>query len=205
MMEIEKRHWYDGWFYDKLIAPNQDRLFGAIKSVIEEGSSVVDIGCGTGRLCFQLASRCNEVTGVDLSSKNIKSAGKKLRGKKSSNVKFIHANGAALSNQLNRKFDYAVITFMIHEIPPADRNRILAETKLVAGKLIIGDYLAPLPKGFWTYLNKAVEFAAGSDHYKNFNLFVNAGGLLPLLERNGYKILQEVKNIPTGTQLIIAV
>jgi hypothetical protein len=27
-MTQNKTHWYDGWFYDRLIAPNQDRLFG---------------------------------------------------------------------------------------------------------------------------------------------------------------------------------
>jgi len=30
-MAEDKKHWYDGWFYDKIIAPNQDKLFGQIK------------------------------------------------------------------------------------------------------------------------------------------------------------------------------
>ena len=37
MME-NKDHWYDGWFYDNFIAPNQDRLFGQIKNLIEPNS-----------------------------------------------------------------------------------------------------------------------------------------------------------------------
>ena len=54
-MTKNKYHWYDGWFYDKVIAPNQDKLFGQITSLIEPESSVIDIGCGTGRLAFALA------------------------------------------------------------------------------------------------------------------------------------------------------
>lgn len=51
-----KNHWYDGLFYDKLIAPNQDRLFIQIKNLIEPGSKVIDVGCGTGsfHLLFQI-------------------------------------------------------------------------------------------------------------------------------------------------------
>lgn len=35
MKNINKNHWYDGWFYDLFIAPNQDRLFGQIIKLIE--------------------------------------------------------------------------------------------------------------------------------------------------------------------------
>ena len=52
-MQFDKKHWYDGWFYDKLIAPNQDTMFAIISSLIVDNSSVVDIGCGTGRLVLR--------------------------------------------------------------------------------------------------------------------------------------------------------
>ncbi|MBK7710882.1 MAG: hypothetical protein IPJ37_07995 [Bacteroidales bacterium] len=54
-MTENKNHWYDGWFYDKIIAPNQDKLFGQIKNIIEQGSDIIDVGCGTGRPEFSLA------------------------------------------------------------------------------------------------------------------------------------------------------
>ena len=53
-MPENKNHWYDGLFYDKIIAPNQDRAFQIVKSLINKNSSVLDVGCGTGRLAFQL-------------------------------------------------------------------------------------------------------------------------------------------------------
>ncbi|MBL1214902.1 MAG: class I SAM-dependent methyltransferase [Ignavibacteriae bacterium] len=60
-----KNHWYDGLFYDYLIAPNQDKSFQHIKNIIEPDSSLIDIGCGTGRLAFQIADKCSRFDGID--------------------------------------------------------------------------------------------------------------------------------------------
>ncbi len=70
-MVNNKNHWYDGKFYDILIAPNQDRAFNIAINLIKEQSSVIDVGCGTGRLSFQLKDRCKVVDGIDLSERNI--------------------------------------------------------------------------------------------------------------------------------------
>jgi len=70
-MTVNKNHWYDGWFYDKFIAPHQDILFGQIKNLIEPGSTVIDIGCGTGRLAFAISDKSKSVLGIDLSERNI--------------------------------------------------------------------------------------------------------------------------------------
>jgi len=43
-MTQNKTHWYDGWFYDTVIAPNQDQLFWQIKTFIEPQSKVLDDG-----------------------------------------------------------------------------------------------------------------------------------------------------------------
>ena len=44
-MTQNKNHWYDGWFYDRIIAPNQDVTIVQMMRMIEKGSSVVDVGC----------------------------------------------------------------------------------------------------------------------------------------------------------------
>jgi 2-polyprenyl-3-methyl-5-hydroxy-6-metoxy-1,4-benzoquinol methylase len=69
-----KHHWYDGWFYDRIIAPNQDKLFWQIKNLIQPNSEIIDIGCGTGRLEFTLGDSCKSVLGIDLSIRNIERA-----------------------------------------------------------------------------------------------------------------------------------
>ena len=58
-MAKNKNHWYDGWFYDTIIAPNQDKLFGQIKDLVGSQSTVIDVGCGTGRLEFSLSTSAN--------------------------------------------------------------------------------------------------------------------------------------------------
>lgn len=61
-MTHNKDHWYDGWFYDKIIAPNQDRIFGEIKNIIQPNSKVIDVGCGTGRLSFLLLIKLKKLS-----------------------------------------------------------------------------------------------------------------------------------------------
>lgn len=48
-MPMNKEHWYDGWFYDRWIAPNQDSFFAYINTLLPPDSTVIDLGCGTGR------------------------------------------------------------------------------------------------------------------------------------------------------------
>ncbi|MDO9257317.1 MAG: hypothetical protein Q7U54_17490 [Bacteroidales bacterium] len=43
-MTENKTHWYDGWYYDTVIAPNQDKLFQQIKNLIEPQSTIIDVG-----------------------------------------------------------------------------------------------------------------------------------------------------------------
>ncbi len=202
-MQQDKKHWYDGWFYDRFIAPNQDKMFKTISSLIERDSSIIDIGCGTGRLAFQLSSKCNKVTGIDLSSKNIKTAQTYLDRNNFPNVEFIHGNTLALSGQIKEKFDYAIITYVIHEVPLNEREKFLSSAREIASKIIIGDYLVPRPHGFWNLLNEAVEFSAGSDHYKNFKLFVQHGGLPSLASENNFKVLQEIRNNPSTSHILL--
>ena len=197
-----KNHWYDGWFYDKLIAPNQDRMFGEIKNLIEPNSSVVDVGCGTGRFSFSIADRTNMVVGVDLSSKNITTANQTLQRYPNNKISFLHTKLSNLISQ-NHHFNYAVMTYVIHEVNPEDRIKLLNEMAQIADKIIIGDYLVPTNKGFWGMLNEVVEFAAGKEHYTNFKHYVANDGLLSLTKSANLKIVQEVQNRPTTSQVLV--
>jgi len=197
-----KNHWYDGWFYDNLIAPNQDRMFGEIKNLIEPNSSVIDVGCGTGRFSFSIADRTNMVVGVDLSSKNITTANQTLQRYPNNKISFLHTNLANLISQ-NHHFDYAVMTYVIHEVNSEDRIPLMNEMAKLADKIIIGDYLVPTSKGFWNILNDIVEFLAGKEHFSNFKNFVTNKGLHGLAEKTELKIIQEIKNKPKTSQILV--
>lgn len=199
---INKNHWYDGWFYDFFIAPNQDKLFGEIKKIIEPNSSVIDVGCGTGRFSFSIADKCKSVLGIDLSLRNIERANSNLAKNPNEKISFLHSTISDLISK-NYHFDYAVMTYVIHEVNEEERVKLLTDISKVADKIIIGDYLVPKPKGFWSILNEVIEFAAGNDHFRNYKNYVRNGGLNYLVEKAEFKTIREIKNKPTTSQIVL--
>ena len=75
-----KNHWYDGTFYDKVIAPNQDKAFLGVKKIISNDSVILDVGCGTGRMALRRWGKSSTYTGIVLSIRNINTAKKKAGG-----------------------------------------------------------------------------------------------------------------------------
>jgi SAM-dependent methyltransferase len=202
-MPVDKDHWYDGWFYDKLIAPNQDHLFSQIKKLIRPGSSVLDVGCGTGRLSFALADECRSIVGIDLSARNIKRARLTLSRNPDSKIVFKHANVTELFASSQEHFDYAVITYVIHEVDDPERVPLLKVIAEIADAIIVGEYLVPAPPGWRSALNELVEYAAGPSHYANFKSFQRKGGIRGLVETMPFSILQEIKNLPQTSHIVM--
>ena len=202
-MNNNKDHWYDGLFYDYFIAPNQDKAFRLLKNLIKNDSSVIDVGCGTGRLVFQLKDICRRVDGVDLSLRNINVALKKLNQTKSANVQFHHSDVGEFLKDNSIKFDYAVMSYVIHEMDESLRVNVLNSLAVYVNKIILVDYLAPKPKGFIKYLNEVVEFLAGSDHYRNYKTYIKSGGINFLAALGGFNIIKEIKNIPKSSHIAV--
>lgn len=200
-MTQNKNHWYDGWFYDVFIATNQDRLFSLIKNIIEPNSSVLDVGCGTGRFSFTIADKTKSVMGIDLSTRNIEKAKSNLAKKPNEKISFAHTTISELISQ-NLHFDYAVMTYVIHEVNEDERIKMLKDISNIADKIIIGDYLVPKPNGFWSALNEVVEYVAGSEHYRNYKNYVRNGGLQDLANKAKLKIIKEIKNKPSTSHLV---
>lgn len=198
----DKKHWYDGWFYDKFIAPNQDKLFEEIKNRMEASSSVIDIGCGTGRLEFQLADKVKKIIGVDLSSTNIEVAQEELYSAGLQNIEFIHADALEISILKKEKFDYAVFTFVIHELPEEERENAIESAMKISDKLIIGDYTAPQPQNIWRPLNSIIEYIAGKKHYEGYRSYLKHCGVHGLAAKMDLLILEE-KPVGANTTLFV--
>ncbi len=66
---VDKKHWYDGKFYAKYFDPWEKEIREIIYNFIENDSSVLDVGCGTGALVFYIAEKCKQVIGIELSLK----------------------------------------------------------------------------------------------------------------------------------------
>lgn len=198
-----KDHWYDGWFYDKFIAPNQDKLFGQIKNLIEPNSNIIDVGCGTGRFSFSISDKCKSVLGIDLSTRNIERANLILTQNPNNKITFQNKSVNEIIAEGKEHFDYAVMTYVIHEVDEANRVKLLNEVSQIADKIVIGDYLVPKPKGFWSGLNEIVEFAAGSEHYRNYKNYTANGGIYYLANKAGFRIVNEIKNQPSTNHLVM--
>lgn len=205
MPEIEnnKYHWYDGWFYDFVIAPNQDRAFGIVKTIIPEQSTVLDAGCGTGRLAFTLTETCSRIDGIDLSQRNICRAQRNLRRHPASNISFYHTDVQSFLTARNEMYDFAVLSYVIHEVEKGERRNILTALSTSAKNIIIVDYLFPRPPGIWSAVNKAVEFVAGREHYRNFKSYLEDGGVHGLAKQSGLKIAHEIKNNPLTSHIAV--
>jgi SAM-dependent methyltransferase len=74
------RRWFNSAYYHKLYRNHNEQeaadlvneLIGYLRPV--PGSSILDVGCGAGRHCKQLASKGFTVTGIDLASSSIREA-----------------------------------------------------------------------------------------------------------------------------------
>jgi len=203
-MTQNKNHWYDGWFYDTIIAPNQDKLFGQIKNLIESHSKVIDVGCGTGRLAFALADQGISVLGIDLSKRNIDRANLNLLRQPNDQITFEHLSLSEICNQkLHAHFDYAAITYVIHEVNENERIILLNEISQVADKIIIGDYFVPRPRGFEGNLSEIIEFMAGAEHYRNYKSYMTSGGIYHLANKAGLRIIDEIRNQSSTNHIVV--
>ncbi len=189
-----KNHWYDGAFYDKIVAPNQTKLFNQIRQLIAEQSTVLDVGCGTGYLPFMLADKCKSITGIDLSKRNIDKANENLLNSNLKSIQFIHTPLELLDLKGSIRFDYATITYVVHEIDEKDRMSLLESMFRVADKVIIGDYLTPQPRSYSGIITEIVEFVAGKSHYRNFKNFQRNGGLNGLIKKGNFELVTEINN-----------
>jgi len=191
---VNKYHWYDGGFYDRFIAPNQRELFMQIIELIESESNIIDVGCGTGFFSFSVADTCKTVMGIDLSKRNIDKANQNLENKPNAKLSFRNAYLHDIVSQEKKHFDYAVMTYVIHEVNEEERISLLNEIAEVADKIIIGDYLIPRSNDIAGKIVKTVEFIAGTEHYRNFRTYEANGGIQYLADKAGLSILRDIKN-----------
>jgi 2-polyprenyl-3-methyl-5-hydroxy-6-metoxy-1,4-benzoquinol methylase len=202
-MAEKLKHWYDGWFYDNIIAPNQDKAFEIVKGLISDGATVLDAGCGTGRLCFQLNDKCSKVDGVDASEKNIDTANKNYDEKFHGKIKFHNKDIKSFLEDGKNKYDYAVLSYVIHEIDEDKRIDVLKLLSTYAEKIAIVDYISPHPKSFTGCVNRIVEFLAGRTHNRNFKTYLKNKGLSGLTEQSGLRIMEEIKNEPKAAHIAV--
>lgn len=151
-----------------------------------EAASVVDICCGTGALCRDLAAEGYEVTGVDYSDAMLGEAAR--RAKRSRDIRYFRADARQLPFE-DGAYDAGVLSLCLHENAPEDRSALLAEAARVAKTLVVVDYSHT--RGALGVLAHVPERMAGSRHYAAFRHFIAHGALEELLRTAGFAVLHK--------------
>lgn len=192
-MVQEKSLFYYGSFFHKFLDPQLAENRKVVTDFIPEGSSVLDIACGTGRLCFELRKFRNcEVTGIDLSMRMLDFARKTYSYH---DITFIHGDATDLRIFGDNKFSFATMLMIMHELQRPQQISVIKEALRVAQRCIIVDSVVPLPKNAGGIGYRIVEWTIGHDHYGNFKSFLANGGIRGILQDSGLPINIEYSSV----------
>ncbi len=195
----ETSHWYDGRVYAAVI----DRLLGGVRdyvaSHLPEGERALDACCGTGALSRRLADDGRTVVGVDLSPRHIEYA-RSHAG--SSSVHFDVGDVAELAMPREGPYDVAVIVLALHEMPRDLRGAVLERLLTVARRVMVVDFVAPMPRNVAGARNRAAELVAGREHFAAFRDWQTQMGLGPLLEQADASVESD-RTIDGGTLRVL--
>ena len=144
---------------------------------IDTEDTVLDIACGTGRLCFELSSKCTLVKGIDNDPVLIYENQKRNRKRGLKNLDFDNMDAQAMTGLNGHQFSASVLSLALHQFPIELSKPIIEEALNNSKRLIIVDYSIPLPENLFGYFAKTIEKKAGGAHYSNFKNYRNKGGL----------------------------
>ena len=163
------------------------RIYTLKFSGMKAGNKVLDVCCGTGDQTIHYAKAGIIAAGIDLDPGMIEIAEKNKKRLGLNNVSFQISDAQKIPFE-DDFFDYASISFALHEKERNMRDRIISEMKRVVkkkeGNLIFIDFKVPLPKNLYSYFIKAIEHSAGRDHFEHFKDYLRQGGLSKILKKN---------------------
>lgn len=84
-----------------------------LKSYLAPDNIVLDIGCGTGTQCMDLAGNVNQVIGIDISRKLLRIAEQRKAERKLNNVEFIKTS-LFDENLKTGSFDFVMAFYVLH-------------------------------------------------------------------------------------------
>ena len=192
MPHNHKDHFYEGWLYHFLVDPLLRRVHRLVRSQVKPGSTLIDIGCGTGQLLFSLAEVGSELVGVETSNRMWSFANRQARTRGFNNVQILFGDGTKLANYSAGFFNYAIACMVLHEMDASQRLPLLEEMKRLAPNLILVDYRVPPPTNLAAAMCRFIERLAGIRHFRNYTSFVNGGGLQSFYETLGLTVQKEL-------------
>ena len=184
----DRSSYFHGWVYRKIIDPALVPIRDQVGRWIPDGSTVVDIGCGTGAQLFALGNRIVRGLGVDHSNTQTGHARQQANSLRLPHIEFLTADATHLESIRENEFDFAVASLVIHEMPMEIRLPVLQEVQRIARQLIIVDWEARQPTLWRRISTNVIERMAGGEHYRGYRSFVRNGGIPDMLEQIGLTI-----------------
>lgn len=176
---------------DRVLAPLRKELIALIK----EGSSVLEIGCGTGDLLFQSAHKISYGYGVDIDQDMIESAELMRKKKRLNNLSFECLDALAMAP---RRFDIATSTLCLHELPKQKACSLLKMMLHNSSMVLVADYTQAKS----TVGKISMEFdECISGHYRNYKKYRNCGGIPSYAKDVGAIVQQEIKSTIDGISI----
>jgi len=191
------RGWFGKWasFYN-LIALPLTGIRNKVADMIDSKAKIkiLDVCSGTETQAFAFAKRGYEVVGLDLSREMLKIAEKK---NKYENVRFVVADATKMPFE-NDYFDYACISFALHDMPYEVRHRVLDEMRRVSRKIIVVDYHIPKNK-LHRWLHVSFTSLYESKYYRDFA----KRNLEDLLQEHDFRILKETYGLVDFVKILL--
>lgn len=178
--------------YDRIFEPMNKglRTLGLRMFTPSKGSSILDVGCGTGTHLEMYSETGCSLHGVDTSPSMLRLARSRLG--KMADLRL--ANGSELPYQ-SEYFNLILSMLVLHEMKDYLRNEVIQEMKRVLkpnGRILLIDFNAGTPTPGRGWLLKMVitlsEIAAGRIHFQNYRRFMGMGGLPSLIETNQLRV-----------------
>jgi len=153
---------------------------------LQSHKKILDVATGTGALAVEFAKSGHDVVGIDLSSKMLAQAKKKLDPKLK--LIFQEADGTALPFKDN-SFDISTISWGIHDMPYEVGVKVLQEMKRVTkkdGSILIVDYVEPKKHKVARFTHPLISLY----ETKNYKPFIKRG-IETYLKEVGLKVVRE--------------
>lgn len=160
-----------------------------IKSYLSPDDLVLDIGCGTGTQCGDLAGNVRQVTGIDISSRLLAIAEQRIAERKLGNIEFI--NTSLYDERLIAdSFDVVMAFYVMHFFEDTDAVFKRIHDLLKPGGLFISETACIAEKN--RVMGKVLRFAGHLGLLPKINLLTTRQ-LEQALEKAGFRIVDKIR------------